>query len=172
MIRRVLVPLDGSELAEKALTMARRVLQPDGKIILLMAVQHPEPPAYDYPSAEAVDALASEKRIEEQAYPQATSYLEHTATNYKLHGYQVETEIIQGDPAVAIVERALVHGVEMIIMSTHERSGISRLLFGSVTLQILNDSPCPVLMVPDKEQVRVDDESPAADLGFSAVAAE
>lgn len=155
MLRHVLVPLDGSPLAEKALDAARRVLAPDGKITLLSSVE-------------------AMQRLEGSTDPAAECkrYLDHAATNLKLHGYHADVEIGTGDPAELIIERATTLGVEAIVMAIEGRSGLSRLLFGSVTLKILDETPCPVLIVPNREQVRVEDEAAEPSLGFDTLAAE
>jgi nucleotide-binding universal stress UspA family protein len=173
MLKHVLIPLDGSPVAEKALDMARRVLAPDGKVTLLTAIQRPEPPVYAYPSADVLDEIERETEMMANAHPEATSYLERMATNLKLNGVQnVEVELGDGDPADLIVDRAFKLGVEAIVMCTHGRSGLNRLLFGSVTQKVLNATPCPVLVVPNREQQRVEDEQPAGAIGLDTLAAE
>jgi hypothetical protein len=65
--------------------------------------------------------------------------------------------------------------MQAIAMSTHPRSGISRLLFGSITLKVLSDTPCPALVVPSKAQARVKKPQAAAnpaDLSRGNLAAE
>lgn len=176
MLRHVLVPLDGSELAEKALDFARRVLAPDGKITLLTALQDAEPPLYVYPDADVVNELAHDDTAMQAGEARAQGYLEHQASNLKLNGLQADVVVGVGDPAALIVDRALRLGVEAIVLCTHGRSGLQRLLFGSVTLKVLNEAPCPVIVVPNREQVRVSEEAPAtdtaADLGLDTLAAE
>jgi nucleotide-binding universal stress UspA family protein len=173
MLRSILVPLDGSPLAEKALDMAHRVLAPDGKATLLTVIQKPSPPIYAYPAADILDQIVEDHSHTETAAQQARDYMERMAKNFKLSGMQnVTVEIGHGDPAEAILEYAHKLGVEAIIMSTHGRSGISRILFGSVTLKVLNDTPCPVIVVPNREQQRTEQPqaSEALDLGKNRLA--
>jgi nucleotide-binding universal stress UspA family protein len=146
MLWHVLIPLDGSQLAEKSLDMAKRILKPDGKITLLTSVTGAEIPE------DGADNAPEQMR----------AYLEHLATNLKLNGFSVDVEMGEGDPADLIVQRAHMIGVEAIVMSTHGRSGLSRLLFGSVLLKVLGETPCPVVVVPNREQERVESEQPAA----------
>lgn len=170
MLWHVLVPLDGSPLAEKALDMARRVLKPDGKITLLTSVQNPQPPLYAYPGADALEEIAQDHEAAKTAPERARAYLEHLAVNLKLNGIQTDIEVGGGDPAVLIVQRAQVLGVEAIVMSTHGRSGLSRLLFGSVTLKVLAETPCPVIVVPNREQEHAPEEQPEEGLGLDLAA--
>lgn len=157
MLRSILIPLDGSTLAEKALDMAHRILAPDGRATLLTVIQKPHAPLYAYPAADVLEQIVEDHNHSETAAQQAHDYMERMAKNFKLSGMQnVAVEIVSGDPADAIIEQAHKLGVEAIVMSTHGRSGISRILFGSVTLKVLHDTPCPVIVVPNREQQRVE----------------
>ncbi len=151
MINHVLVPLDGSQLAEKALPIARQVLRSGGQITLLSAVHDMDMTLVDLGESgpETSEAFAnvqnSMKRTQE--------YLEHIGKNLQLQGYQVAIEVAGGEPAEAIIQQAERLRVDMVIMSTHGRSGLSRLLFGSITLKVLEASAIPVLVVPNRERI-------------------
>jgi nucleotide-binding universal stress UspA family protein len=68
-------------------------------------------------------------------------------------GLKVRPIVDAGQPFGAIVDCAEKEGVDLIVMSSHGRSGLSRMLIGSVTDKILRGSPCPVLVVPlEKEK--------------------
>ncbi len=168
MLKHVLVALDGSDFAEKALDVAQRVLGPEGKATLVMAVQSPEPPLYIYPGADALGAIMSDAEEIRSEPEQARRYLDHVGKNLQLAGIQVDIVVGAGEPAALIIDRAYTLGVEAIVLTTHGRSGLSRLLFGSVTEEVLRDSPCPVIVVPNREQQRVDDAAEQSDaaLGF------
>jgi len=163
MLKHVLVPLDGSALAEKALDFAQRMLAPGSKLTLLATLEGGA--SFPAPGQDAAGRSAEE---------QAKLYLEHEAKNLKLKGFEADTVVGKGDPAALIVDRALRLGVEAIVMATQERSDLGRLLFGSVTRAVLNDTPCPVVIVPNREQQRVEDEALTtdADLGFDTLAPE
>jgi nucleotide-binding universal stress UspA family protein len=94
--------------------------------------------------------------------------MDRMAHNLRLHGYQVEIEIAHGEPADVILYVAEEKRVDMIIMSTHGRSGLSRVLFGSVTLKVLSAALMPVLIVPNREREEVTDSAlPATDPGLA-----
>jgi nucleotide-binding universal stress UspA family protein len=143
MFTHVLIPLDGSVQAEKATRVAPNILPPQCKITLLMVIAE------------------SGENGDPEAVQQARDYLEHTATWLKLKTYEVKTDIKTGDPADAIVNFAQHSNIDAIMMCTHGRSGLERVLFGSVTLKVLNMTPCPVIVIPDREQQRVADEATA-----------
>lgn len=165
MLKHVLVPLDGSPLAEKALDAARYIVPPGSKITLLTSVERPTPPIYAYPSPDVLQEIERDHEVMKSAHGDATAYLERLAANLRLNGYSADVEVGSGNPAELIVERAHKLGVEAIIMSTHGRSGLSRLLFGSVTLKVLSVTPCAVIVIPNREHQRAEDEQPDSSLG-------
>jgi nucleotide-binding universal stress UspA family protein len=161
MLKHVLIPLDGSLLAERAFEPAKNLLRPQGKITLITAVHNGHVPIPET-SREAESS-------DEDDLSQLNSYLERIAANLKLNGYEVDFEIRDGEPADVIVEIATKFGVEIIVMCTHGRTGLSRLLTGSVTLEVLNTTPCPVLVIPNRERVHIEEEAPdtSTDLGLA-----
>lgn len=152
MIEHVLVPLDGSPLAEKALTFGQKMLVPNGKITLVAAIEAPLPPMYAYPSPDVFYKLDSNRAYMETAKPQALDYLDKIAMKLRSQGYDVVVEAEDGSPADVITEIAERHKVDAIVISTHGRSGISRLVFGSVTNKVLSVAKCPVVVVPNRAE--------------------
>jgi len=149
MLFHVLVPLDSSELAENALGYARLLVEPTGKLTLLNVLIVPQYPIYDfYPGPGSV--VQDFEQLLKDMVPKAKDYLEQIASNLRTETLQVDTKIMIGDPAEAIVEASGELGVDAIAMSTHGRSGLSRWLFGSVTQKVLTASCCPVFVVPSK----------------------
>jgi nucleotide-binding universal stress UspA family protein len=149
MFKHVLIPLDGSEVAEKALEYARHITDSDGgRITLLTALDVPEyPPAMYYPAGVATYEI-NQQTMNEQVIPQAREYLMRIAESLTEAGYTTQIEAIIGEPALTIVEHAEKHDVDVIVMSTHGRTGFSRWLFGSVALKVLGSASCPVFIVP------------------------
>ena len=165
MINHVLIPLDGSQLAEKAIDAAKQVLRQQGKITLVSAIPHLTPPLYPYPTADVVHEIQADLEYEEHAVPEMQAYIDRIAKNLILNGYSVDIEVLNGEASDIIVERAEALRVDMIVMSSHGRSGLDRLLFGSVTNRVLGAAYCPVLVVPNRERVTVieTDVAPAID---------
>lgn len=151
MLKNVLVPLDGSEVAERALEYARQITDTNGgKITLLTALDVPEYTmmAY-YPTVVAYEGTP--ENITQKMMPQARDYLSQTAQSLEREGFIVKIEAVIGEPAALIVERASEIEAEAIVMSTHGRSGISRWLFGSVASKVLESAKCPVFIVPVRQ---------------------
>src|SRR2546425_8825283 len=119
---RVLVPLDGSRLAEAAIPMAVDFVkdQPAATLVLLRAAEASRLPALD-PMEEQVRVVR-----------EAENYLASVAARLVGKGVnQVKTSVWYGPAASAIVEAAQMGKVDLIVMSTHGRSGIGRLILGS-----------------------------------------
>ena len=153
MLSHVLVPLDGSELSEVALSYARGIVAKDGKITLLSVIDVPTTQAYmlyDVP----IMALPSEEKRDEEAFDrlraQTEKYLNARADALREEGFNVDVLISSGVPEDIIVEQAKVLEISAIVISTHGRSGFSRWLFGSVTQKIINAMPCPIFVIPGK----------------------
>jgi len=142
MYRKVLVPLDGSELSECSLRHAKAIATGChvADVVLLRVVEDAMPNNPEIPE----DLRA---RIAREAEPQARSYLAKMADGLKKEGVAVETAVEKGRAADVILNYARKNNVDLIIMSTHGYSGISRWAFGGVTDRIVRHSPIPVLTV-------------------------
>jgi nucleotide-binding universal stress UspA family protein len=149
MFNHLLVPLDGSELSEKALYTARQVLGPEGVLTLLNVVDIPDANLvllYDMP---VIPAHEDHQKLVARAQSNARAYLHQIVQRMQLPPtITIHTEVYVGNPTSVIVEQARTLHVDAIVMSTHGRSGISRWMYGSVTQRVLALMPCPVLIVP------------------------
>jgi nucleotide-binding universal stress UspA family protein len=135
MLRRIVVPLDGSVLAEQALAYAVEISIPTGaRLLLLRAV-------YTHTLA-GVDP----RERKEGAIIEATEYLEHVAVALGERGYTCQTVVPYGHPAECIVEEARLASADLIVMTTHGRTGPGRMLFGSVAQEVVSRSTVPVLV--------------------------
>ena len=136
----ILVPLDGSDLAEAALETALDLLneQPTAMLVLLRA-------------AEASAARASD-RTEERArlVREAESYLNGVAAGLREAGIRrVRTCVWYGPAAPTIVEAAEAEKASLIVMTSHGLSGAGRMIFGSVAESVLHGTRTPILLVRD-----------------------
>lgn len=154
MLKNVLVPLDGSTLAERALDYARQITEPGGTITLLTALDVPEYSVATFYTTGVIAEPQNALTRMDKLIPQARSYLESVAESLKDGGWYVRMEPIIGDAATVIVEQADKLAVEAIVMSTHGRSGFSRWLFGSVTQKVLECAHCPVFVVPIRKEAK------------------
>ncbi|MBE2270412.1 MAG: universal stress protein [Anaerolinea sp.] len=151
MINTVLVPLDGSALAESALEHAVKIVKTEGKVILLTVLQTPEYPIYDFYPMTTAMTQSYDKTLND-AIPRAKEYLAGVAERIsKQYGVLTSVYAEVGEPAEMIVKTAEKCHVDAICMSTHGRSGFSRWLFGSVTTKVLSVGVCPVYVIPTRQ---------------------
>jgi nucleotide-binding universal stress UspA family protein len=147
MFRRILVPLDGSVLAERALEAAFGLAQKFGSEVTLLRVTVPEEilvslPALTPPAAR----LYTTNALPQQA--EADAYLFGVKTRWLASGVSIRTEVLSGAPPEMIVAFAKEQKADLIVMSTHGRSGFSRLIYGSVAEAVLRGARLPVLLTP------------------------
>ncbi|GAB4435785.1 MAG: universal stress protein [Chloroflexi bacterium OHK40] len=149
MYRHILVPLDGSPLAEQVLPHVHALAANEGttRITLLRAV----PPVFT-PSVDYTGMLASSAEVFETMEQEARDYLERIAAEFRAEGYTVRTEVSALPAAEAILDYAESEHADLIAIATHGRSGIGRWVFGSVTQKVVQAAPVPVLVVRPKPE--------------------
>lgn len=141
MYKKILVPLDGSELAEQVLPHVAQLAGYTHAEVILLRI--PGEPHYDYLTPDPELALEMRRDIETGVQV----YLEEIATELRSMGLQVTTRVVWGAPiAQMILNAAREWNVDLIAMSTHGRSGLARLMIGSVADQVVRQSPVPVLL--------------------------
>jgi len=148
MYRRILVPLDGSKLAECALPYAEALAKgcDTEKVILVSVTERVQGyRAFEDPGQPLGQRLVPEAFGKKEK--QAQRYLDRIAKAMEAKGINVSTEVLLWKPAEAIVGYAKQSGCDLIIMASHGRSGVSRWAHGSVADKVLRGSPVPVLMV-------------------------
>jgi nucleotide-binding universal stress UspA family protein len=144
MYKKILVPLDGSELAKRALDEAEKLANCFGAEIILFQVVLFMP---IYGSPELVTPLI----VDEKQKESAEKYLYTLAEELKKKGFKVTTAVRTGQQvAVEIIDFAKESGVDLIVMCTHGRSGITRWMLGSVALKLLTRAGKPILLIRSK----------------------
>jgi len=145
LFEKILVCLDGSELAEQVLPYAEEQAKRFGsKVILLRVVPVASTTAMATAAEVAAEQIAGDTG-------QAERYLEDVAQGLRRNGLDVETRVLQGKEGGAIVEYAHRSGIDLIAIATHGRSGLGRAVFGSVADYVLRESGLPVLVVRPHE---------------------
>ena len=137
----MLIPLDGSNTAEKVLPYARRLAAVSSISVELLGVVEMTDVAEDISSTEAPYAEA----LVNEAVRNSTEYLETLATSFPKG--MVRCRVERGRPEDVIINAAAVHKDTLIAMATHGRSGVSRWLIGSVTEKVLRGTTNPIVVV-------------------------
>ena len=148
MYKKVLVPLDGSALAECTLSHVKNLLKDGsvGEVTLLNVVKVDFPWAVMGPQEyrKSIDINA----IRERLFIASRKYLADIESRLGSEGIKVKTDSVEGNrPADAIVEYAQENGMDLIILGTHGYTGLKKLLLGSVAFGVLNQSHIPILLI-------------------------
>jgi len=160
MYKKILVPLDGSELAEQVLPQVSQLAGCASAQVILLRVA--SEPVYDYLARDPVIAVDMRSDIEMAAQ----IYLDEIASEFRAMGLAVSTMVVWGAPTPdMILDVARQIQADLITMSTHGRSGLARLVIGSVADEVVRHSAVPVLLVrphaprvaPEKNRVQVVD---------------
>jgi nucleotide-binding universal stress UspA family protein len=148
MYRHILIPTDGSELADHAVTNGLSLAKSMGAKVTVIIVQEP----FDWlaiPETRASQrhALENLARHKEQVEQHAASVLSRAADAAKQAGVPCDTmQVANPRPFEAIIAAATDRGCDLITMSSHGRGGLSAVVLGSVTNKVLTHSKTPVLV--------------------------
>ena len=144
MYHKVLVPLDGSTLAECALTHVKTMVQEGfAEEVTLLSVVH-----IDAPYSELYGAHFDINKMKKAYFDAAGKYLAGVQARLGTEGIQAKTEVVEHDrPAPAITDYAAKNGLDLIVIATHGYTGLKKLMLGSVALSILHHSRTPVLLI-------------------------
>lgn len=144
MIKHILVPTDCSEVAHHAAVYANNLAKElDASLTLLMVA---DDRSLDFlgPAYLPEDIMLA---MEHNLRNRADHLLEEFIKQLGLDEEEVQTCVKLGEPYDEIIDYSENHGVDLIVMGTHGRSGVSHLVLGSLTEQVSRHSPCPVLSV-------------------------
>jgi nucleotide-binding universal stress UspA family protein len=133
---KILVPLDGSELAEAAIAPALEMAQAGSSVLILMRATN----ARLLPGGDVIGAQILAVREVEDYLGRVKEKLEKQVAG------RIEIHLWYG-PAAAIVEAAKAQKVDVIVMSTHGRSGLGRIIFGSVAESVLRGTRVPIFVI-------------------------
>ena len=154
MFDNILVPLDGSELSERALPLAQNLAEKFGSTIHLIHVITRE---NEYSAARGTESAAvaemamdTVRRLNEDRLNRGRRYVGQVGSQLSGAGAKVESQyaVKEGDAAQNIVDYVKEHSISLVVMSTHGHGGIRRLLVGSVTDRVIRSFEVPVLVVP------------------------
>ncbi len=141
MYRLAVVPLDGSPVAEAIIPLVLEIAGPLDLEIALVRVLQPVPPQVIEGSRHVVVEDVEARQLDAQ------EYLAPLAAELRAKGIRAQTHVRRGDPTAEIVGCAREIGADLIAMTTHGRSGLGRLVFGSVAEAVLRHSHLPVFLM-------------------------
>jgi nucleotide-binding universal stress UspA family protein len=148
--KHILVPLDGSELAELALADAFSLAQLNEAEVVLLQVISP----FDYIVGDTTPMVFADELVKAHQ-DAALHYLEEITGRKECRNLRVRLAVATGTPAETIIDYAHREPIDLIVMATHGRSGLRRWVYGSVADKVLRGADVPVLLVrahPTREE--------------------
>ncbi|MCB0163276.1 MAG: universal stress protein [Anaerolineae bacterium] len=143
MYRKILVPLDGSERAEKIMAYIAELAEQFDTDVILLSVFQPTPvpvparPAY----------RPNGRNTIQQALAKAESYLNRQCGKLYLMAIHARARVVEGPVVETILSIAAQENVDLIAMASHGRTGLSRVLYGSVAAGVLHNTDRPLLLI-------------------------
>jgi nucleotide-binding universal stress UspA family protein len=161
---KILLAVDGSDASMSAITTTDALVTPPGSSIEVVSVIPDSfaPEGSPWPNVIRIDPPTDRERIREDV----RGRLEEIATRLRTADRTVEARVLEGRPATRIVEEAQRLGADLIVMGARGLSAVRRLLLGSVSSEVVDHAPCPVLVARSEAVRRVlwaTDGSPDAD---------
>lgn len=156
MYKRILIPLDGSAFAEQALGHAEQLAMPDSTEIRLLSVA----PLLEDSTLAVVDLypvyvyreyMVDQDQEMGRIRKELEDYLGRMVQRLRAAGYTAQCAIRFGQPAEEIIAYAEETNCDLIVMSTHGRSGLGRWVYGSIADKVLRGSLIPILLVRAQE---------------------
>lgn len=147
-IRKILIPFDFSEYSEKAFTWALAMAERyRARVLLLHVVPRPSyPPML---MGTYFNVAEFEVSLQTEAEARAKEFLGKTGSRT----VQIDTKVVIGEPFSDICQIAEQEQIDLIVMGSHGRTGLSHVLLGSVAERVVRHAPCPVLVVGKKAHV-------------------
>lgn len=158
MFRRILVPLDGSARAEAAIPVAARLARASAGTLIFVEVANI---ALDYGSMVGpMGPVPLSQEVIDRAYDETVAHLRALATRDDLAGIATETAVLSGPVAGVLLDAAQARHVDLIVLNSHGRSGLTRWTLGSVAEHVVHHASVPVLVLRELEFPS--DNAPAA----------
>jgi nucleotide-binding universal stress UspA family protein len=148
----VLIPLDGSELAEQVLEPALAIIDAARAEYTLLRVVKPMTPASYDPASGRMSGLREPllkelQELDRRNWTEAQAYLERLAESLRTRSLTVQTRVVSHEqPAAAILDDASARGTDLIALATRGRGGLKRLLMGSVADKVVRGATTPILV--------------------------
>jgi nucleotide-binding universal stress UspA family protein len=152
VIKRIVISLDGSQLAEQVLEPAMALATAAEADVVLLRVIQQWTPDHDSPDAPRMSGLRPEllkqmQEADQQEQAAAEKYLAQLVEKLRAPSMNVQSRLVRhGQPATAILEEASTLAVDIIALATHGHGGLKRLLLGSVADKVLRGATTPVLV--------------------------
>lgn len=153
-VRTIVVPLDGSVHAEAALPYAKQIAQAfDSELRLVRVAETTQIYSMLSPAHQTPASVQTLNELVDQLIADANRYLAEVSEQLKSEGFNVQTVTLEGIPGEQLLAYEREESPDLVVMATHGRSGLSRVVFGSVAERMLKLGQTPVMMVHPKGEI-------------------
>ena len=146
MYEKILVPLDGSDLAEQVLPHVKSLVE-GGAVKEVIFLRVVEPPPKSFAGGDYVISVEEEMEMMDRRQTDAQKYLDLIMDQHKSWAVNLSARVVEGRADESIVDFVTKQHANIVVMATHGRSGVSRWLMGSVADRVVRWSCVPVLLV-------------------------
>lgn len=150
MFQRIVVPLDGSHRAERAVPVAARIARSTGGSIVLMQAVF----------TSTMGGTRMTQHVIDTDIANATDYLTVVSRSDELRGIETKTEVLPGEPALTIFAVARSHHADLIVICSHGETGLKRWILGSISQKVTRQSALPVLVLCEDTNFSLPEGSP------------
>ncbi len=144
--KKILVPIDGSDLSKKALKNALSLAKTFGSNVFILHVNENIPASWGMPGLEGIEV--SQEQIQQQLEKSAEEMVEEYKKISMNNGIDAKSGIILGNPANEIIEAS--KDYDLIVMGTHGKGGLLHLLIGGTAEKVVRHACCPVFLIRDR----------------------
>jgi nucleotide-binding universal stress UspA family protein len=143
----MIVPLDTSAFAEQALDHASELTSAMNATLHLVSIVSPPHTLPFHIHKEEKSHALMKATLHQKEVEKRTHYLAQKAEPFKEQGIRVHTEVVSGHPAEEILRLCMLHQETLLVMTTHGRSGLRRLLLGGIAMKVVQGAHVPVLLI-------------------------
>lgn len=154
MLRKILIPLDGSLLAERAVAPGLQLAQAGQSAVTILGAIAPTRMLVPDTYVMGGYAPVWPDQSAELDRKNTAKYFKQFRQQHTVPGVSLQTQIVDGDPAGAILQTAVAQKTDLIVMSSHGYSGVTHWVLGSVAERVLHATPCPVLVLRQATPIR------------------
>jgi nucleotide-binding universal stress UspA family protein len=142
---KILIALDASTHSERALEFVTRMRWPAGSRVLVLSVQ----PRVATSIAGAYEAGTLAVGVSEEERRQLEEMVTGAERKLREYGFPTEGRVVAGEPRETLIDVARAERADVIVVGSHGRTGLARLMLGSVSSHVVTHAPCSVLVVKD-----------------------
>jgi nucleotide-binding universal stress UspA family protein len=148
---KILIGVDDSPHSNAALDFVKSMRWPSGTQVVVLSVSRPAVVAYSMVDAGPVSWI---QEVEQEQKRESQELVSRVEQDLRKNGFQTKAQVVSGDPREVIVQTATDERVDLIVVGSHGRTGLTKLLMGSVASHVVTHAPCSVMVARIPQALR------------------